>query len=100
LQLHETKREGTARLILRASDVRRDVRRDDPFDVYPLLNFGIPVGVGKRGTVGDMVGSRTMAFDVSLIGRGDPVCGPQRSAACHRMVLFLSYADAQALPVS
>ena len=40
--------------ILRASDVPRGVRRDNPYGFYPLLDFGVPVGVGKHGTVGNM----------------------------------------------
>jgi len=31
--------------------------------LYPLLNSGIRVGVGKRGTVVDMAGSGTMAIE-------------------------------------
>jgi NADH-quinone oxidoreductase subunit D len=38
---------------LRASGVRYDVRRDDPYSVYPELEFDVPVGVGLVGTVGD-----------------------------------------------
>jgi NADH-quinone oxidoreductase subunit D len=38
---------------LRGSGVPRDVRRDDPYSVYPELDFEIPIGTGKVGTVGD-----------------------------------------------
>ncbi len=38
---------------LRASGVRWDVRRDEPYGVYPELRFEIPVGTGRLGTVGD-----------------------------------------------
>ncbi|HNS95676.1 MAG TPA: NADH-quinone oxidoreductase subunit D [Polyangiaceae bacterium] len=38
---------------LRGSGVPRDVRRDDPYGVYPQLEFEIPIGRGKMGTVGD-----------------------------------------------
>ncbi len=38
---------------LRASGVRWDVRKDDPYGAYPLVDFKIPVGTGKCGTVGD-----------------------------------------------
>ena len=38
---------------LRGSGVKQDVRRDDPYGVYPELDFEIPVGEGKMGTVGD-----------------------------------------------
>lgn len=38
---------------LRASGVRYDVRRDEPYSVYPELEFDVPVGTGVVGTVGD-----------------------------------------------
>jgi len=38
---------------LRGSGVRWDLRRDEPYSVYPELEFDIPVGQGFRGTVGD-----------------------------------------------
>jgi len=38
---------------LRGSGVRYDVRRDEPYSVYPELDFDIPVGTGEMGTVGD-----------------------------------------------
>jgi len=38
---------------LRASGVRYDVRRDQPYSVYPELEFDVPVGIGMVGTVGD-----------------------------------------------
>jgi NADH-quinone oxidoreductase subunit D len=38
---------------LRASGVKWDVRKDDPYGAYPLVDFEIPVGKGKLGTVGD-----------------------------------------------
>jgi NADH-quinone oxidoreductase subunit D len=38
---------------LRGSGVKHDVRRDDPYCVYPELDFEIPIGTGKLGTVGD-----------------------------------------------
>jgi NADH-quinone oxidoreductase subunit D len=38
---------------LRASGVKYDVRRDEPYSVYPELEFDIPVGSGERGTLGD-----------------------------------------------
>jgi NADH-quinone oxidoreductase subunit D len=38
---------------LRASGVRYDVRRDEPYSVYPELEFDIPVGTGAVGSVGD-----------------------------------------------
>jgi NADH-quinone oxidoreductase subunit D len=38
---------------LRGSGVAYDVRRDDPYSVYPELDFDVPVGRGEMGTVGD-----------------------------------------------
>ncbi len=39
--------------MLRASGLRYDLRRVDGYSVYPELDFNIPVGEGKAGTVGD-----------------------------------------------
>jgi NADH-quinone oxidoreductase subunit D len=38
---------------LRASGIDWDLRRDEPYSVYPELSFEIPVGRGIKGTVGD-----------------------------------------------
>jgi NADH-quinone oxidoreductase subunit D len=38
---------------LRASGVDYDIRRDQPYSVYPELKFAVPVGKGEVGTVGD-----------------------------------------------
>jgi len=38
---------------LRGSGLRFDLRRVDGYSVYPELDFAIPVGEGKMGTVGD-----------------------------------------------
>lgn len=38
---------------LRACGVKYDVRRDEPYSVYPELEFDIPVGRGEVGTLGD-----------------------------------------------
>lgn len=38
---------------LRASGVKYDLRRDQPYSVYPELEFDIPVGTGIEGQVGD-----------------------------------------------
>jgi NADH-quinone oxidoreductase subunit D len=38
---------------LRGSGVRYDVRRDEPYSVYPALEFEVPVGTGEAGAVGD-----------------------------------------------
>jgi len=38
---------------LRGSGVHYDVRRDEPYSVYPELDFEVPVGTGEMGMVGD-----------------------------------------------
>lgn len=38
---------------LRGSGVRFDLRRDEPYSVYPDLDFDIPIGRGERGRLGD-----------------------------------------------
>jgi len=38
---------------LRASGVKWDLRKDEPYSIYPKLDFDIPVGIGEVGTVGD-----------------------------------------------
>lgn len=38
---------------LRGSGFKYDVRRDEPYSVYPEFDFDIPVGEGLVGTVGD-----------------------------------------------
>ncbi|MBI2889418.1 MAG: NADH-quinone oxidoreductase subunit D [Nitrospirae bacterium] len=38
---------------LRASGVDWDLRRDQPYGIYPELEFDVPVGRGIRGEVGD-----------------------------------------------
>ncbi len=38
---------------LRASGMKWDIRRDDPYSIYDRFEFDIPVGKGLRGTVGD-----------------------------------------------
>jgi NADH-quinone oxidoreductase subunit D len=39
--------------MLRGSGLRFDLRRVDGYSVYPELDFEIPIGEGKMGTVGD-----------------------------------------------
>ncbi len=39
--------------VLRGSGLRYDLRRVDGYSVYPELDFDIPIGEGKMGTVGD-----------------------------------------------
>lgn len=38
---------------LRGSGLRYDVRKDEPYGVYPELQFDVPVGKGEAGTLGD-----------------------------------------------
>lgn len=44
---------GVTGPMLRASGLRFDLRRVDGYSVYPELDFDIPIGEGKMGTVGD-----------------------------------------------
>lgn len=39
--------------MLRASGLRYDLRKVDGYSVYPELDFDVPIGEGKLGTVGD-----------------------------------------------
>ncbi|MBI1389583.1 MAG: NADH-quinone oxidoreductase subunit D [bacterium] len=39
--------------MLRASGVDWDMRRDEPYSIYPKLNFDVPVGQGLKGKTGD-----------------------------------------------
>ena len=38
---------------LRASGLKWDSRRDDPYSIYNKFDFNVPVGEGGKGTVGD-----------------------------------------------
>jgi len=44
---------GISGPMLRGSGFKWDLRRNDPYSVYPKLNFDIPVGKGEMGTIGD-----------------------------------------------
>lgn len=44
---------GVTGPMLRASGLRLDLRKVDGYSVYPELDFNVPVGEGKMGTVGD-----------------------------------------------
>jgi NADH-quinone oxidoreductase subunit D len=38
---------------LRASGVKWDLRKDEPYSIYPELDFEVPVGTGEAGVLGD-----------------------------------------------
>jgi NADH-quinone oxidoreductase subunit D len=44
---------GATGPMLRASGLRFDLRKVDGYSVYPELDFNVPIGEGKMGTVGD-----------------------------------------------
>jgi len=44
---------GASGPTLRASGVKWDLRRDDPYSIYDRFDFEVPVGTGMAGTVGD-----------------------------------------------
>lgn len=44
---------GASGPVLRGSGVRFDLRKNDPYSVYDKLDFEIPTGKGRQGTVGD-----------------------------------------------
>lgn len=44
---------GVTGPMLRASGVKYDIRKNDPYSVYDKFDFDIPVGKGTHGTVGD-----------------------------------------------
>lgn len=44
---------GVTGPMLRASGLRYDLRKVDGYSVYPELDFNVPIGEGRKGTVGD-----------------------------------------------
>lgn len=63
---------GASGPVLRGSGVRWDLRKNDPYSIYPRFDFDIPVGTGEKGTVGDcwdryMVRAREMEQSVRII---------------------------------
>ena len=63
---------GMSGPMLRASGVDWDIRRDEPYSIYPQLTFEVPVGTGEVGTVGDcwdryIVRRREVNQSISLV---------------------------------
>ena len=57
---------------LRGSGVKWDLRKNEPYSVYPEFDFDIPIGTGEMGTVGDawdryMVRMREIEQSVRII---------------------------------
>jgi len=57
---------------LRASGVDFDLRRDEPYSIYPELEFEVPVGAGEGGVIGDcydrfVVRVKEMLISVNLL---------------------------------
>jgi NADH-quinone oxidoreductase subunit D len=44
---------GCSGPVLRASGLKYDLRKVDAYSVYPEIDFDVPIGVGKVGTLGD-----------------------------------------------
>ena len=44
---------GASGPVLRGSGVKWDLRKNDPYSIYDRFEWDIPVGTGKKGTVGD-----------------------------------------------
>ncbi len=53
ISAEQAKYYGLAGPNLRASGVKRDIRRDRPYSVYDRFDFNIPVGQGFQGKTGD-----------------------------------------------
>jgi NADH-quinone oxidoreductase subunit D len=53
IDAEEAKTWGLVGANLRASGVDFDVRRDFPYSIYPQLDFEVPIGGGRVGTLGD-----------------------------------------------
>lgn len=58
--------------VLRGSGVKWDLRKDDPYSIYPKFDFDVVVGTGEMGTLGDcwdryMVRVREMEQSLRII---------------------------------
>ena len=78
--------------MLRASGVDWDLRRDEPYSIYPKLHFTIPVGKGEKGQVGDnwdryMVRVLEMYESVKIL---EQVCEEFRKDPSRAKCLFVS----------
>ena len=63
---------GVTGPVLRGSGVKWDLRKNEPYSVYPELEFDIPTGKGEMGKVGDawdryMVRMREMEQSIRII---------------------------------
>lgn len=53
LSISEAVNLGASGAVLRGSGIAYDIRREEPYSVYPEIEFEIPIGVGLKGTQGD-----------------------------------------------
>ena len=63
---------GASGPVLRGSGVKWDLRKDEPYSVYPKFDFDVVVGTGEKGTLGDcwdryMVRVREMEQSLKII---------------------------------
>ncbi len=63
---------GVSGPVLRGSGVQWDIRKNDPYSIYPRFDFDIPYGKGEKGKVGDcwdryMVRVHEMEQSVNII---------------------------------
>lgn len=65
-------RYGCTGPVLRGAGIKRDLRKDLPYGIYPKLEFDVPIGRGEVGTTGDcwdrfMVKMQEMKQSVRII---------------------------------
>lgn len=78
--------------MLRGAGVSWDLRRDEPYSIYPEVSFDIPVGKGEMGTLGDcwdryMVRMREMEESLKIVNQlidGIPE-GPHRGRVAKKI---------------